>query len=212
MAKFYKSLTDELKQFISEQQMFFVATAPLSADGRVNVSPKGLDSFRVLSPNQVAYLDLTGSGNETSAHLLENGRITIMFCAFAGDACILRLYGHGTTVLPDTPEWEALFPTFNPLPGARQIILMDVEQVQTSCGFGVPLYEPVGYREKLVKWAAQKGQSGVREYQQKKNRVSIDGLPTPLGEALPPLEVEPQPTEVLPVSTAADAEVRSGTV
>jgi len=212
MAKFYKSLTDELKQFISEQRMFFVATAPLSADGRVNVSPKGLDSFRVLSAKQVAYLDLTGSGNETSAHLLENGRITIMFCAFAGDACILRLYGRGTTVLPDTPEWESLFPAFSPLPGARQIILIDVEQVQTSCGFGVPLYEPVGYREKLVKWATQKGQSGVREYQQKKNRVSIDGLPTPLGEAMPSLVVEAQPTEVLPVSTAADAEVRSGTV
>src|SRR5690242_15176334 len=112
MAKLYDSINDDLREFIAEQHVFFVATAPLDAAGHVNVSPKGLDSFRILSPNRVAYLDLTGSGNETSAHLHENGRITIMFCAFNGSARILRLYGHGRTILPGSSEWPELFSMF----------------------------------------------------------------------------------------------------
>ena len=184
MAKLFDCITDELQQFIAAQHIFFVATAPMSQTGRVNLSPKGLDSFRILSPNRVAYLDLTGSGNETSAHLQENGRMTFMFCAFQGPPSILRLYGHGYTVLPDNSEWEALYSLFSPIPGTRQIIVADIDRVQTSCGAGVPLYEPVGQRDAMVKWALNKGEQGLHDYWQQKNRASIDGLPTPLGKWL----------------------------
>ena len=180
MAKVFASITDDLQRFIEAQQMFFVATAPLAADGHVNLSPKGLDSFRILSPNQVAYLDLTGSGNETSAHLQENERITLMFCAFQEPPVILRLYGKGHTVLPDAPSWEALYAMFAPIPGTRQIIVADIDRVQTSCGMGVPLYEPVAQRQSLLKWADKKGKDGLHDYQQQKNSSSIDGLPAPL--------------------------------
>lgn len=182
MAKVFQSITAELQQFIGEQALFFVATAPLSASGRVNLSPKGQDCFRVLSANQVAYLDLTGSGNETSAHLQENGRITFMFCAFQGAPSILRLYGKGRTVLPSDREWDTISAAFSMLPGARQIILADIDRVQTSCGFGVPLYEYQGQRDRLVEWAEKKGEAGLHDYQQQKNRVSIDGLPTSLSQ------------------------------
>lgn len=184
MAQVHPEITDPLRAFIEAQPLFFVATAPLSAKGHVNLSPKGLDSFRVLGPHQVAYLDLTGSGNETSAHLHENGRITFMFCAFEGAPQILRLYGRGRTVLPDRPEWPTLLPQFPVLAGVRQIIVADIERVQTSCGFGVPLLVPVGQRDTLVKWATRQGVAGLTRYHQKKNRVSIDGLPTPLGEQM----------------------------
>ncbi len=184
MAQVHPEITDPLRAFIEAQPLFFVATAPLSATGHVNLSPKGLDSFRVLGPNRVAYLDLTGSGNETSAHLRENGRITFMFCAFQGSPQILRLYGQGRTVLPDMPEWPTLLPQFPTLPGARQIIVADIDRVQTSCGFAVPLLAPVSQRDTLVKWAAKQGVVGLAQYHQKKNRVSIDGLPTPLGERI----------------------------
>ncbi len=180
MAKVFDSITDTLQSFIAAQQMFFVATAPLAAEGHVNLSPKGLNSFRILSPTQVAYLDVTGSGNETSAHLQENGRITFMFCAFQEPPSILRLYGRGQTHLPGTPDWERLYALFPPLPGGRQIILAEIDRVQTSCGMGVPLYEYVAQRESLVAWADKKGSDGLRDYQQQKNCVSIDGLPTPL--------------------------------
>ena len=120
MAKVFDRITDELQAFIAAQHIFFVATAPISSTGHINVSPKGLDSFRILSPNRVAYLDLTGSGNETSAHLQENGRITLMFCAFQGSPSILRLYGTGYTVLPNNPEWDSLHSLFPPTPGTRQ--------------------------------------------------------------------------------------------
>jgi Pyridoxamine 5'-phosphate oxidase len=180
MAKVFDSITDDLQRFIQAQQLFFVATAPLTADGHVNLSPKGFNSFRILSPHRVAYLDVTGSGNETSAHLQENGRITFMFCAFQEPPSILRLYGKGQTVLPDAPEWAELYALFSPIPGTRQIIVADIDRVQTSCGMGVPLYEPVGQRESLVKWADKKGKEGLHEYQQQKNAVSIDGLPTAL--------------------------------
>lgn len=182
MAKLFDCITQELQKFIAAQQLFFVATAPLTPTGHVNVSPKGLDSFRVLSPQRVAYLDLTGSGNETSAHLQENGRITLMFCAFQEPPQILRLYGRGSVVLPNTPDWAELYAHFPNLPGIRQIIVAEIDRVQTSCGLGIPLYEPLGQREQLVEWARKKGSQGIQDYQQQKNRVSIDGLATPLSQ------------------------------
>jgi hypothetical protein len=180
MAKLFDHITDDLRRFIMAQQMFFVATAPLAPTGHVNLSPKGFDSFRMLSPTRVAYLDVTGSGNETSAHLQENGRITLMFCAFQGPPNILRLYGCGYTVLPEDAEWDTLAAEFTLLPGTRQIIVADLDRIQTSCGMGVPLYEPGTQRESLITWAAQKGAAGLQDYHHRNNRVSIDGLPTPL--------------------------------
>ncbi|HIK07988.1 MAG TPA: pyridoxamine 5'-phosphate oxidase family protein [Trichormus sp. M33_DOE_039] len=182
MAKVFDCITSQLQDFIAAQKIFFVGSAPLSPDGHVNLSPKGLDCLRLLSPHQVAYLDLTGSGNETSAHLEENGRITLMFCAFEEPPCILRLYGRGTTILPNSPEWNSLYSLFSPMPGTRQIIVVDVQRVQTSCGFGVPLYEYQGQRPTLVNWADKKGEQGVKDYQKQKNVVSIDGLATPLSK------------------------------
>ncbi|WP_413172730.1 pyridoxamine 5'-phosphate oxidase family protein [Anabaena azotica] len=182
MAKVFDSITEELQKFIATQQMFFVGTAPLSPTGHVNLSPKGLESFRIISPLCVAYLDVTGSGNETSAHLLENGRITFMFCAFQEPPSIVRLYGKGKTILPNSPQWDSLYSLFTPLPGTRQIIVADIERVQTSCGFAVPLYEYQGQRETLVNWANKKGEQGIKEYHQQKNFVSIDGLLTPLSQ------------------------------
>ncbi|WAL62274.1 pyridoxamine 5'-phosphate oxidase family protein [Thermocoleostomius sinensis] len=181
MAKVFDCITDELQQFIAKQHMFFVATAPLSAAGHVNLSPKGLDSFRILSPNRVAYLDLTGSGNETSAHLHENGRITFMFCAFQGKPLILRLYGKGQTILSTSPAWEVLLSHFSDMPGIRQLVVADIDRVQTSCGSGVPLYDYQAQRQALLKWAETKGPDGLQQYHQQKNLISIDGLPTPLG-------------------------------
>ena len=180
MAQTYDVITPELQSFISVQPMFFVATAPLDALGHVNLSPKGLDSFRVLSPLQVAYLDLTGSGNETSAHLLENGRITFMFCAFSGPPRILRLYGQGRIVLPGAAGWDELQPLFPTLPGIRQVIVAEITRVQTSCGFGVPLMHYEGQRDTLSRWATAKGEDGLVTYRQQKNMASIDGLPTVL--------------------------------
>lgn len=182
MAKVFDCITEQLQNFIAAQHLFFVGSAPLSPDGHVNLSPKGLDCFRLLSPHQVAYLDLTGSGNETSAHLEENGRITLMFCAFQEPPSILRLYGRGKTILPTSPDWHDLYSLFPQIPGTRQIILVDVERVQTSCGFGVPLYEYKGQRQTLVNWADKKGEQGIKDYQQQKNVVSIDGLSTPLSK------------------------------
>ncbi|MDB9305200.1 pyridoxamine 5'-phosphate oxidase family protein [Nodularia spumigena CS-591/12] len=182
MAKVFDCITEELQNFIANQHIFFVGSAPLSATGHVNLSPKGLESFRILSAHQVAYLDLTGSGNETSAHLQENGRITFMFCAFEEPPRILRLYGQGYTILPSSPDWNNLYSLFPQIPGTRQIIVADIERVQSSCGFAVPLYEYQGQRETLVNWASKKGEPGIQEYQQQKNIISIDGLPTPLNQ------------------------------
>ena len=181
MARTYPVITDELRAFIQAQQMFFVGTAPLDTAGHINVSPKGMDCLRVLGPSQVAYLDLTGSGNETSAHLEENGRITFMFCAFAGPPSILRLYGSGTTVLPGSDTWAELLPLFPNYPGVRQIIVADISRVQTSCGFGVPLYEYQGQRDTLLRYAESKGEEKLAAYRQEKNMSSIDGLTTALG-------------------------------
>jgi hypothetical protein len=178
MGKFFNTIEDKHRTFIEKQKMFFVSSAPLTADSHINLSPKGLDSFRVLSENQVAYMDIIGSGNETSAHLLENGRITFMFCAFDGPPLILRLYGKGYTVLPGDAEWGNMAQHFEILPFTRQIIVADINKVQTSCGFSVPYYEHTGERDQAYKWAENKGPEGLEKYKQEKNRVSMDGLPT----------------------------------
>lgn len=182
MAKVHDSITEELKTLIARQRMFFVSTAPLDTAGHINLSPKGLDCFRVLSPQRVGYMDLIGSGNETSAHLLDNGRITFMFCAFDGSPNILRLFGTGHAVLPGNPEWDDLALHFTLYPSTRQIIVADITRVQTSCGFGVPLYDYAGERDFHFKWAEQKGEAGLQDYQQRNNLTSIDGLPTALSQ------------------------------
>ena len=179
MGKVLPAITPELKAFIEAQPLFFVASAPLAPGGHVNLSPRGLDSFRVLSPTRVAYLDLTGSGNETAAHLTENGRITFMFCAFSGAPRILRLYGHGEVILPAAPRWSELDGLFPFHPGIRQIITADISRVQTSCGYGVPLMDVAGQRDTLLRWAEAKGDT-LPAYRQEKNARSIDGLPAPL--------------------------------
>lgn len=180
MGKLFNSIETQHKAFIEKQKMFFTATAPLSADGHVNLSPKGLDSFRVLSDTRVMYLDINGSGNETSAHMLENGRLTFMFCAFDGPPLILRLYGKGYTILPGDAAWADLIGAFDLQIAARQIIVADIDLVQTSCGFSVPLYDYTGERDHAFKWAEKKGTEGLEKYQEEKNRISLDGLPTAL--------------------------------
>jgi hypothetical protein len=182
MAKFYDAITDELIQWIDEQHIFFVASAPLSAEGHVNLSPKGRDCLRVYSPNRVAYLDMTGSGNETSAHMKENGRITFMFCSFEAAPRILRLYGTGRVVLPTDAEWDTLIGDFTMLSGARQIIVADIHKAQTSCGFAVPFMDYVSERDTLEKWAENRGEDGLKAYHAEKNARSLDGLPTHLCE------------------------------
>lgn len=178
MAQFYESLEPRLVDFIGRQHMFFVGTA--AADGRVNVSPKGLDSFRVLGPNRVAWLNGTGSGNETAAHLAAVNRMTIMFCAVEGKPWILRLYGTARTVQPGDADWDELSGLFPPMKGARQVYDVAVTSCQTSCGFGVPLYSYEGQRDLMDSWAANKGPEGLTTYQREKNAVSIDGLDTHL--------------------------------
>ncbi|MBI5959689.1 MAG: pyridoxamine 5'-phosphate oxidase family protein [Chloroflexi bacterium] len=180
MGKVFEVITEKLQAFIRSQHLFFVATAPLSDEGHINLSPKGLDCFRILSENQVAYLDLVGSGNETSAHLLENSRITLMFCALNDAPMILRLYGQGRVVLPGNTQWDDLISHFPFYTGIRQIVVADIDRVQTSCGFGVPLYDYQGERDALPRWAEQKGEADLVTYQREKNWISIDGLPTPL--------------------------------
>lgn len=181
MGKFFESIQASHRSFIENQHIFFVATAPLQANGRVNLSPKGLDCFRVLSENQVGYMDLISSGNETSAHTLENGRITFMFCSFEGKPNILRLYGKAETVLPGTEAWEAYAPQFVLYPSTRQLIIATIDLVQSSCGFGVPLFKYTGERDIHFEWAEKKGEAGLQEYVDRNNLVSLDGLPTVLG-------------------------------
>jgi hypothetical protein len=178
MAQQYAEIKDKHKAFVETQHMFFVATA--APEGRVNLSPKGLDSLRIVNPNRVAWLSVTGSGNETAAHLLENDRMTLMFCAFEGKPLIMRLYGRAHAVYPNDETWEALRGLFPPLAGARQIYDMHVDMVQTSCGFAVPLYNFVEQRNLLTGWAESRGPEGVGEYQQQKNTLSLDGRPTGL--------------------------------
>ncbi|NBB28523.1 pyridoxamine 5'-phosphate oxidase family protein [Cellulophaga sp. BC115SP] len=181
MGTFSNTITSAHKKFVDKQHMFFVSTAPLNSEGHVNLSPKGLDCFRFLSDTKVGYMDLISSGNETSAHILENGRITLMFCSFKGPPSILRLYGKAITVLPETELWDKYAPHFTIHPSTRQLIVADISLVQTSCGWGVPLYDYVGERDTHFKWADKLGQEGLQEYVKENNLVSLDGLPTSLG-------------------------------
>ncbi|MBL9188135.1 MAG: pyridoxamine 5'-phosphate oxidase family protein [Opitutaceae bacterium] len=179
MAKFHDALSPAHLEFIAAQKIYFVASAP--RDGRVNLSPKGMDTFRVLSATRVGYLDATGSGNETAAHLLENGRLTIMMCSFTTAPLIFRIYGRGRAVQPPDAEWHELRPRFGlPLPGERQLIIAEVQSVQTSCGFGVPFFDYRSERETLIDYSAKKGPAGMAAYRAEKNQRSIDGLPTGL--------------------------------
>lgn len=180
MARFYSGLDARHRDFIAAQKIFFTATG--TSDSRFNLSPKGMDSLRVLSDTRVAYLDLTGSGNETAAHLKHDGRMTMMWCSFDADPLILRLYGRGRAVRRQDAEWGALRKQFSDLPGERQIIMLDVNAVQTSCGYAVPMYDYRGERDTLARWAEKKGGVGLLQYWREKNQVSIDGLPTGLLE------------------------------
>jgi len=177
MGRTFDAVPDHLAAWMVDQPVFFVATAPLAADGHVNLSPKGDDSFRVLSPTEVAYLDLTGSGAETIAHVRENGRLTIMFCSFGEKPNIVRLFGRGATVLPGDPRWDELAPLFPPRDGARSIVTLAVERVMTTCGYAVPYMELIGPRPTLTEWAARKSDDELVAYRAEKNAVSIDGLP-----------------------------------
>ena len=176
MAQRYAEISDKLMQFIHRQKLFFVATA--AGDGRINLSPKGMDTLRVMGPNHVVWLNVTGSGNETAAHLIENDRMTIMFCAFEGDPMILRLYGHARLFHPRDSIWSELIEQFPSNVGARQLIDFNVDLVQTSCGMSVPIFEYKGEREQLNQWAEKKGKDGIEQYWQQKNQTNIDGKPT----------------------------------
>jgi hypothetical protein len=178
VATFYDSIEPQLVEFIARQHLYFVATA--AATGRVNMSPKGLDTFRVLDPNRVAWLNGTGSGNETAAHVSLDARMTIMFCSFDTKPWILRLYGRARMVQPGDADWDQLVGMFPPLPGARQVFDVRVEQAMTACGFGVPTYEFTGDRPLLEQYATNKGPDGLRDYQRRRNAVSIDGFDTHL--------------------------------
>lgn len=179
MAKFFPELTPAHREFIAAQKIYFVASAPRS--GRVNLSPKGMDTFRILSNTRVGYLDVTGSGNETAAHLADNGRITLMMCSFTDAPLIFRIYGRGRVVQPRTTEWTQLRPLFGPpLPGERQLIVTEIESIQTSCGFGVPFFDYNRERPTLLDYAVKKGPAGMAAYRAEHNVRSIDGLPTGL--------------------------------
>jgi hypothetical protein len=176
MSKFHQSLDEKLIAFIEAQPMFFVASAV--EEGRVNISPKGLDSFRVLSPLKVAYLDITGSGNETAAHARAGGRATIMFCSFTRNPLVLRLYGRASVGAPGSVLWQEYADRFEILPGARQIVALDIESLQTACGFGVPLMTLDKPRSTLTDYWEKKGEDETAAYRRRKNKVSIDGLPS----------------------------------
>jgi hypothetical protein len=178
MAQTYDAISARHRAFIEQQPMFFVATA--ARDGRVNVSPKGLDSLRVLGPNRVAWLNGTGSGNETAAHLLDSNRITIMFCSFAREPLILRLFGSARTVQPGDDAWDELVALFPTMHGARQVYDVEIDLVLSSCGYGVPLMELTGQRDLMAGWAVKKGPEGIASYQAQKNVTSLDGLRTGL--------------------------------
>jgi len=177
MAKTYDSISPDLARWLEQQHVFFVATAPLAVDGHVNCSPKGMDAFRILGPHDVAYIDLTGSGAETIAHLKDNGRIVFMFCAFDGAPKIVRLHGIGRVAEPGSGTFDDLRSRFPNYAGARAIITAAISRVSDSCGFAVPRLDYVEERDTLEKWAVKKGAEGLIEYRREKNSSSIDGLP-----------------------------------
>ena len=176
MGRVFETIFDELREWIEEQKLFFVATAPTDPEGHVNLSPKGYDTFRVLDETTVAYLDLTGSGVETIAHLRQTGRITVMFCAFEGPPRIVRLHGRGEVLLPGEPGYDALLDRFGEQRGARAAIRVSVDRISSSCGFSIPYIDYAGERPTLADWAERKGQQGLVEYWAEKNATSIDGL------------------------------------
>ncbi len=176
MGKKLAEITPQLQEFIENQHMFFVGTA--MKEGRVNISPKGMDSFRVLGPNKAIWLNVTGSGNETATHLQESNRMTIMFCAYEGKPMILRLYGTAKVYHQRDKEWDEHIGKFTPLAGARQIFELDIDLVQTSCGMAVPFMDYKEEREELNTWATKQGDERIKEYWQNKNTVSIDGHET----------------------------------
>lgn len=176
MGSKYKEISENLQVFINAQKLFFVATA--SEMSHINLSPKGSDSLRVLSKNRVVWLNLTGSGNETAVHAEEDGRMTIMFCAFEGKPMILRLYGEARAIHKNDKGWEELYSLFPPNVGARQIFDLQVGLVQTSCGMAVPFFDYRTQRHQLNDWADKKGELGIAEYWQDKNAISLDGKPT----------------------------------
>ena len=177
----YTELDGKLQEFIGNQKIFFVGTA--ASEGRVNVSPKGMDSLRILNENQLIWLNLTGSGNETAAHVLEQPRMTLMFCALEGKPLILRVYGKAKAVHPRDKEWAEWITLFPDYPGARQIFLLDIDLAQTSCGFAVPNYQYQEDRGDLVYWTDKIGDDGVKKYWKEKNQASIDGKPTKILDA-----------------------------
>jgi hypothetical protein len=176
VAKQLDGIDDRLRGFLESQHVFFVATAPSAPDGHVNLSPKGLDTFAVLAPRTVAWLDLTGSGVETIAHLRDNGRVTLMFCAFEGPPRIVRLHGRGEVLTGGDDEFPSLAARFPSYPGVRSVIRVHLDRVSDSCGYGVPRYRYEGQRDQLLRWAERKGPEGVDAYRQEKNASSIDGL------------------------------------
>ncbi len=178
MGDVHDSIDEKIRSFIAKQPMYFVASAPNDPEGHVNVSPKGHpETFQVIDEHTVAYLDLTGSGAETIAHARENGRVTIMFCAFEGPPTIVRLYGHARPVLEGDPDYDGLIARFPLQPGRRSVIVVDVTRVSDSCGWSIPFMRYDGERETLRKWAVKKGEDGMADYRAKRNAESIDGLP-----------------------------------
>jgi len=177
MGKVYRALDDRLRAFLADQHVFFVASAPTGPGGHVNCSPKGLDTFRILGPTTVAYLDYVGSGVETIAHVRQNGRVLVMFCALAGLPNIIRLHGRGVIIEPRDAEFPSLLANFSPQLGVRAIVRVEVTRISDSCGYGVPLHRYEGERPQLVAWAERKKPEGLETYQREKNALSIDGLP-----------------------------------
>jgi len=177
MSKQLADIAPDIADWIARQHVFFVGTAPLARDAHINVSPKGGEAFRVLGPLEVAYQDYTGSGAETAAHLRENGRIVIMFCAFEGPPQIVRLHGHGTVITPDDERFAALAEQFPPNPGTRAFVHVAVERVSSSCGYSVPFLDYRADRDTLDRWAATKDPEALKAYRAKNNLQSIDGLP-----------------------------------
>jgi hypothetical protein len=202
MGKVHDRIDDRMRSWLCAQPVFFVATAPLAADGHINLSPRGLaGTFAVLDDHRVAWLDMNGSGAETAAHLRENGRIVVMFCSFSGAPDVVRLHGRGHVVRPDDAEWGDLVERFPGCPPARAAIVVDVDRISNSCGFGVPLMDHVGDRDLMRRWAAKRSPEQIAEYQRTRNATSIDGLP-----ALPGAAAVPSPSRPLDETVVSTSE------